>query len=332
VDVVAVGAALGLAFVLGISSAPNAASALIASRAAQWRVALGYSFVLHALGALLGGTAVALTIAGLVSVPDDEVAAVYASGCVATIAFVGVAARVGLPTSATHGLIGGLAGAGLAEGGVHAVNWGGLDGFRPVGVLGALAALVVSPLAGLAAGWALRRLAVRALARGTRRLLGPIRGGIWVTAGAVALSDGTNDGQKAMGVAATTLLATGAIDSFEIPPSVRWTVALVFALGTVVGGGRVVRRVGRGYFRPVPVDSLASQASAAAVILGSTAVGAPVSTSTVVTAAVVGVGADRHPRHVRWAGVADTISAWVLTIPLCALLGALLYVCATLVT
>lgn len=331
-DVVAIAAALGLALVLGISSAPNAASALVASRAAPWRVALGYSFVLHAVGALLGGTAVALTIARLVSVPDDEVASVYAAGSIAAIAFVAVAARLGLPTSATHGLVGGLAGAALAEGGVHAVHWGGFDGFRPIGVLGILAALVLSPIVGVAAGWATRRVAVRALARGTRRLLGPVRGGIWVAAGAVAVSDGTNDGQKAMGVAAATLLATGAIDSFEIPTSLRWSVALVFALGTVVGGGRVVRRVGRGYFRPTPVDSLASQTSAAAVILGSTAVGAPVSTSTVVTAAVVGVGADRHPRHVRWAGVADTISAWFLTIPVCAILGALLYGCATLIS
>jgi PiT family inorganic phosphate transporter len=331
VDVVAIAAALGLALVLGISSAPNAASALVASRAASWRVALGYSFLLHAVGALLGGTAVALTIARLVSVPDDEVASVYAAGSIAAIAFVAVAARLGLPTSATHGLVGGLAGAALAEGGVHAVHWGGFDGFRPIGVLGILAALVLSPIVGVAAGWATRRVAVRALARGTRRLLGPVRGGIWVAAGAVAVSDGTNDGQKAMGVAAATLLATGAIDSFEIPTSLRWSVALVFALGTVVGGGRVVRRVGRGYFRPTPVDSLASQTSAAAVILGSTAVGAPVSTSTVVTAAVVGVGADRHPRHVRWAGVADTISAWFLTIPVCAILGALLYGCATLI-
>lgn len=331
-DVVAIAAALGLALVLGISSAPNAASALVASRAASWRVALGYSFLLHAVGALLGGTAVALTIARLVSVPDDEVASVYAAGSIAAIAFVAVAARLGLPTSATHGLVGGLAGAALAEGGVHAVHWGGFDGFRPIGVLGILAALVLSPIVGVAAGWATRRVAVRALARGTRRLLGPVRGGIWVAAGAVAVSDGTNDGQKAMGVAAATLLATGAIDSFEIPTSLRWSVALVFALGTVVGGGRVVRRVGRGYFRPTPVDSLASQTSAAAVILGSTAVGAPVSTSTVVTAAVVGVGADRHPRHVRWAGVADTISAWFLTIPVCAILGALLYGCATLIS
>ena len=331
-DVVAIGAALGLAFVLGISSAPNAASALVASRAASWHSALAYSFVLHGLGALLGGTAVALTIAGLVSVPTDDVATVYASGCIATIAFVTVAARLGLPTSATHGLVGGLVGAGIAAGGIETINWGGLDGIRPVGTVGVLLALVLSPVLGVAGGWAARRIAVRALSRGTRRLLGPVRGGIWVTSGTVALSDGTNDGQKAMGVAAAVLLATGRIDQFEVPLSVRVPVALVFAVGTVIGGGRVVRRVSRGYFRPTPVDALASQTAATVVILGSTAVGAPVSTSTVVTAAVVGVGADRHPRHVRWAGVADTISAWFLTIPVCAALGALLYLCANLVT
>ncbi len=330
-NVVAIGAALGLAFVLGISSAPNAASALVASRAAAWRVALGYSFVLHALGALLGGTAVALTIAGLVDVPADEVATVYASGCIAAIAYVAIAARLGLPTSATHGLVGGLAGAGLASGGVRAINWGGLDGLRPVGMVGVLLALVLSPVLGVAGGWAARRLAVRGLSRGTRRLLGPVRGGIWVASGAVALSDGTNDGQKAMGVAAAVLLATGSIDRFEVPLSVRVPVALVFALGTAIGGGRVIRRVSRGYFRPTPVDSLASQTAAAAVILGASAAGAPVSTTTVVTAAVVGVGADRHPRHVRWAGVADTISAWVLTIPVCAVLAAALVACASLV-
>ena len=239
-DVVAIGAALGLAFVLGISSAPNAASALVASRAAPWRVALGYSFLLHALGALLGGTAVALTIAHLVTAPDDEIATIYAAGCIATIAFVGAASRLGLPTSATHGLVGGVAGAGLAEGGVDAVNWGGFDGFRPVGVLGTLAALVVAPILGVAAGWTARRVAVRALSRGTRRMLGPVRGGIWVAAGAVALTDGTNDGQKAMGVAATTLLATGAIDSFEIPPSVP---AVELAEGGEIQFGSIRLRV-----------------------------------------------------------------------------------------
>ncbi len=330
-DVVAIAAALALAFVLGVSDAPNATSALVASRAAPWHAALAFSFALHALGALVGGTAVALTISGLVAVPHADAPSAWAAACAAAVVFVVGAARLGLPTSATYGLLGGLVGAALVSGGPGEIRWGGLDGIRPDGTLGALAGLVLSPVVGVAAGWFARRIAVRATGRATRRLLGPVRASIWVAAGAVALSDGTNDGQKAMGAAAAVLLATGSLERFDVPFWVRISVALTLALGTAIGGGRVVRRVSQGYYRPSPIDSLAAQASAAGVILGAAALGAPVSTSTVVAASVVGVGADRHPRHVRWAGVAQTISAWFLTVPVCALIGAALFACARLV-
>lgn len=330
-DVVAIVAALGLAFVLGVSDAPNATSALVASRAAPWHAALLFSFTLHALGALLGGTAVALTVSGLVSVPGSDLPSAYAAACLAAIIFVAGAARLGVPSSATYGLLGGLVGAALVSGGPGDIRWGGLDGVRPDGTLGVLAGLVVSPIVGAGAGWLARRVVRRATARATRRLLGPVRGAIWATAGLVALSDGTNDGQKAMGIATAALLASGSLHRFEVPFWVRVSVAGTLALGTVVGGGRVVRRVSRGYYRPGPVDSLAAQASSAAVILSAAALGAPVSTSTVVASTVVGVGADRHPRHVRWAGVAETVSAWALTVPICALLGAVLFACARLI-
>lgn len=331
-DVVAIGTALGLAFVLGISDAPNAASALIASRASPWHAALAFSFAMHALGALLGGTAVALTMSSLISVPRADLPAAYAAGGLAAIAFVVGAARLGIPTSATYGLVGGLVGAALVSGGFGHIRWGGLDGVRPDGILGTLAGLLISPAVGSAAGWTARRAVVRATRRGTRRLLGPLKGSIWLAAGLVALSDGTNDGQKAMGVAAAVLLASGRTDSFQVPDWVRVSVALALALGTVVGGGRVVRRVGRGYYRPDPVDALAAQTSAAGAILGAALVGAPVSTSTVVASAVVGVGADRHPRHVRWEAVVQTISAWFLTVPACVAIGAALFACARLVS
>jgi PiT family inorganic phosphate transporter len=331
VDVVAIVAALGLAFVLGVSDAPNATSALVASRAAPWHAALLFSFALHALGALLGGTAVALTVSRLVSVPKGDLPSAYAAACLATIVFTVAAARLGLPSSATYGLVGGLVGAGLVSGGPGDVRWGGFHGVRPDGTLGTLAGLVISPIIGVGAGWLARRVARRVTARASRRLLGPVKGGIWIAAGLVALSDGTNDGQKAMGVAAAVLLASGSLDRFEVPFWVRVSVAGTLALGTVVGGGRVVRRVSRGYYRPGPVDSLAAQTSSAAVILGAAALGAPVSTSTVVASAVVGVGADRHPRHVRWAGVAETVSAWLLTVPTCGLLGAFVFACARLI-
>lgn len=331
-DVVAIAAALGLAFVLGISDAPNATAALVASRAGGWRAAITFSFVLHLVGALVGGTAVAVTINGLVSVPQDDVAPVYAAACLAAIVFVACAARVGIPSSATYGVVGGLAGAGVAAGGWDALRWGGISGLRPHGMLAVVAALVVSPLLGLATGFVLRVVLGRGLRRGTRRLLGPVRGGVWVAAGAVAVSDGLNDGQKATGLAAGVLVAAGTLSSFSIPFWLRGSAAILLALGTAIGGGRVIRRVGTGYYRPDPVDVLAAETSGAGIIFAAAAGGFPVSTTQTVTAAFVGVGADRHPRHVRWVGVAQTISTWVITVPACAALAALLFACARLVT
>ena len=331
-DAVAIAVALGLAFVLGISDAANASAALVVSRAARWRTALTFSFVFHALGALAGGTAVAATVSTLIRVQPDLVPSAYAAAALAAVGFVTVAAHRGLPASSTYGLIGGLVGAGLVAGGFGAIHWGGLHGLRPVGILGALVGLVLSPLLGLSFGALLRKLLTRSLRRGTRRILGPVRGGIWIAAAFVAVSDGANDGQKAMGLATATLFATGSIDRFRIPLWVRIAAAAALALGTAVGGGRVIRKVGTGYFRPTAIDALTAQVSAAGVMLGAAFLGAPVSTSETVAASVVGVGADRHPRHVRWAAVAETLSAWVITIPTCMMLGALLYVCARLVT
>ena len=316
---------------LGISDAPNATAALLAARAAPWHVALLFSASLHAVGALAGGTAVALTVTRLISVPSGHVSSAFAAGCLAAVTFGVVAARVGIPTSATYGLVGGLVGAALVSDGFDGIRWGGLDGIRPDGVLAVLVGLVLSPAAGTAAGWVARRVVARTAVRGTRRLLRPIRGGIWATSGLVALSDGTNDGQKAMGVMVAVLVATGSLGSFHVTFAVRGSVALALALGTAVGGGRVIRRVSRGYYRPQPIDSLAAQASAAGVILGAAAMGAPVSTSTVVASAVVGVGADRRRRHVRWEAVFQTVTAWFVTLPVCTLLGAALFACARLV-
>jgi PiT family inorganic phosphate transporter len=330
VEVVAVAAALGLAFVLGVSDAPNATAAIVVSRAAGWGPALAFSSVLHAAGVLAGGTAVAVTINGLVHVPRGDVSYVYAAGGTASIAFVLVAQRLSIPSSATYGLVGGLVGAGLVASGHHAIHWGGFTGGRPEGVIGVAVSLVLSPAFGVAGGMLVRAGIGRVLARGTRRLLGPVRGGIWLAAGAVAVSDGLNDGQKAMGLATGALVASGSLATFSIPLWLRGAVAASLALGTAIGGGRIIRRVATGYFRPTPVDALAAEIAAASVIFGAAAIGAPVSTSETVAAGVVGVGADRHPRHVRWAGVAATLSAWLVTVPSCAALGALLFGCANL--
>jgi PiT family inorganic phosphate transporter len=324
-EIAAVGLALGFAFVLGISDAPNASSMLIASKAAGYRAATAFGFACHAAGAFIGGTAVAFTIARLVDVGDDDAPAALAAASLATIAFIVVATRRGIPVSASIGLVGGLVGAALVASGPDAVDWGGFDGVRPHGVVGILAGLALSPVVGIGVAWILRTLLGALLRRATRRLLGPVRGAVWAGSALVGLSDGTNDGQKAMGLVAAILVASGSLDELSVPLWTRAAVGLVLALGTVIGGRRIVRTVERGFYRGGPLDALGSQSSAAGVIFGCTALGLPISTSAVVASSIVGVGAGRRPRHVRWAAFGSTLSAWVVTAPTCLAAGALLF-------
>lgn len=323
-DAVTIALALVFAFVLGVSDAPNASSMLIGTRTAGYRPTMAWAFAWHCAGAFLGGTAVAFTLARLVDVPDDEVPAVLSAASLAAAGLVVVGARLGIPVSASVGLVGGLVGAGLVADGAGSIDWGGFDGARPHGVLGILLGLALSPLVGIGAAWALRRLIGLALARATRRMLRPVKAGIWIGSAAVALSDGTNDGQKAMGLIGATLVATGTLTEFAVPLWARASVGVVLALGTVIGGRRIVRRVGSGFYRGGPVDGLGAQGSAAGVIFGCTALGLPISTSAVVASSIVGVGADRRPRHVRWAAFGNTITAWIATIPACLAVGAVL--------
>jgi len=314
--------ALAFAFVLGVSDAPNATAALVGTHAARYRPAAAFSFVFHVAGGVLGGSAVAVTIGTLLDLTGNDLVVAYAAGCLAAVVFTLLAARVGLPTSASFGLVGGLVGAGLVSGGLGAVAWGGVEGLRPTGVGGILAWMVVSPLIGVVLAAALRAAMSRALRRVTRRALGPIRAGIWISAAAVAFSDGTNDGQKAMGVITGALVAGGAQARFSIPTWARLTVAVVLATGTAVGGRRLIRTVGRRLYRQRSPDGLAAQCASAISVLTAAALGAPVSTASVVAGSVVGVGLAQRRRHVHWPVVRSTLSAWCLTLPVCAALGA----------
>jgi PiT family inorganic phosphate transporter len=321
----AVVVALAFAFVLGVSDAPNASAALVGTRTARYGPTMVFSFAFHALGGLFGGTAVAATVVGMIDVSGQDAGAAYTAGALAAVVFVVVATHLGLPTSASFGLVGGLVGAAFAAEGVSAISWGGIDGLRPYGVGGALVAMLVSPFIGAAAGAAARGLLAVSLRRASRRALRPVRAGIWVSAALVALSDGSNDGGKAMGVIAGALVADGSLRRFAVPFWARLTVALVLATGTAIGGRRLIRTVGRRLYRQRELDGLAAQSGAAFAVLGAAWAGAPVSTSSVVTAAVVGVGLEQRSRHVRWPLVGRTVTAWLLTVPVCAGLGALAY-------
>jgi len=149
-------------------------------------------------------------VGGIVTVPGSTGIVVIAAGLAAAVTWNLVTWARGLPASSGHALGGGLAGAEVAAGGTSAINWGGLDGWHPVGVLGTLVALAISPLLGTAAGFVALRSLRRALRRGARRWHGPVRGGSWATSAMLAFGHGSNDAQKSVGVIAGCWARTGA--------------------------------------------------------------------------------------------------------------------------
>jgi PiT family inorganic phosphate transporter len=321
IGIAALALVFAFAFVLGVSDAPNASAVLIASRAAPYRRAMAFSFVAHAAGGLVAGRAVALTMTSLVHVSAAQLPGTYLAGGLAGLAFTVLLTRRGVPVSASIALVGGLAGAAAVQSGWRAVGWGGLHGVHPYGVIGTLLAIVISPVLGGCAAAGLRRWLGRALHRSSRDIVRSLRGAIWLTAGLVGLADGSNDGQKAMGLATALLVASGSIRSFAVPFWVTALTAFALATGTAAGGRRVIHTVSSRFYRGDLLDGLAAEGASALAILGAAGLGAPVSTSTVVASSMVGVGTVRRRRHVHWPTVRTVASAWVITVPACAVLG-----------
>jgi inorganic phosphate transporter, PiT family len=319
----AIGVAIAFALTNGFHDAANAIATLVATRGARPGQAIAISTVFNMVGALLLGTAVADTIAGIVTVAPSLAVTVIGSGALSATLWNLLTWWRGLPSSSGHALVGGLVGAAVAESGIHAVRWGGLNGWKPVGVFGVLIALAVSPVIGLLFGLAFARLNRRLLRRATRRVKAPIRGAEWVMSAALSLSHGANDGQKAMGIIAALLLASGHTHVLTVPIWVKLACGAALTIGTAMGGWRIVRTIGRRIFRLAPIEGFASQTASTAVILSASYAGAPVSTTQVVASSVVGVGGGRRRwHHIRWAVVRSIGFAWLLTLPATAALGA----------
>ncbi len=317
--------AIALAFALtnGFHDAANAIATLVATRGARPGQAVALSAVFNMLGALLVGTAVASTIAGIVTVAPSRAVAVIGSGVLSAAVWNLLTWWRGLPSSSGHALVGGLVGSALAEAGIDAVRWGGLNGWKPVGVFGALIALALSPPAGLAFGFMAVRLNARLLRRASRRVNSPIRGAQWAMSAALSFSHGANDAQKSMGVIAALLLASGHMQTLSVPLWTKLACGATLTLGTAMGGWRIVRTIGRRIFHLTPIDVVACQCASTDVILAASYAGAPVSTTQVVASSVVGVGAGRRrTRHVRWAVVRAMGFAWLMTLPAAGALGA----------
>jgi inorganic phosphate transporter, PiT family len=319
---VAIALAIGFAVTNGLLDASNAIATLVATRAARPGQAIVLATVFNLVGPFVVGAAVADTVGGLVEVSPSDTTEVIGCGLAAALTWNLIVYRLGLPSSSGHALVGGLVGAALVEGGVNAVNWGGIESGRPVGVFGVLIALAVAPiLGGLAALVVIR--ALRRLARRATRTWDPsVTVGQWGMSSALAFSHGSNDAQKAVGVIAALLLGAGKIDSLSAPTWATLACAVALTAGTALGGWRIIRTVGQRIYRLQPIEGLASQTSSAGVILGASLLGAPTSTSQVVASSVVGIGGGRRRlRHVNWSVMRQIALAWLITIPVTAALA-----------
>jgi PiT family inorganic phosphate transporter len=329
--ILAVGFAVTFALTNGFHDASNAIATLVATRGATPGQAVALSAVFNMAGAVLLGTAVADTIGKIVTVPQGQMVAVVGAGLAGATAWNLITWWRGLPSSSGHALVGGLVGAagadGILSGSTGSVHWGGFDGWHPTGVIGVLVALLISPVLGFAVAFLLLRFLRLVSRRWTTRWINPVRAGGWIAAAGLSFSHGSNDAQKAMGVIAVLLLASGHTTTMTVPLWAKVVTGLALTAGTALGGWRIVKTIGQRIFSLTPLDSFTSQASSTAVILGASLIGAPVSTTQVVASSVVGTGGGRRRwKHVRWQVVRQMGVAWLTTIPAAALLAVLVLV------
>jgi PiT family inorganic phosphate transporter len=314
---VLIGAALLFDFLNGFHDSSNIAATMISSRAVPPRVALLISAVAHFSAPFLFGVAVAKTVGHDIVASEAVTIPVILAASLSAIVWNIITWWLGIPSSSSHALIGGLVGA---------VGIGfGLQNIQPSGLSKVLIALFISPLLGLTVGFVVMKL-VLFLARGASPRVSTLFKRLqWFTSLGLALSHGTNDAQKTMGIITMGLVATGHLSRFEVPGWVILLSATAIALGTASGGWRLIRTLGAGFYKIRPIHGFTSQLSSAAVIMGAALLGGPVSTTQVVSSSIMGVGSAERLSKVRW-GVAGSIAiAWVVTIPVSAAMAALLY-------
>src|SRR3954451_24303810 len=318
--VIVVITALAFDFTNGFHDTANVVATSISTRAMPPRVAVGFAAILNFVGAFLS-LKVAATIATDIVDAGAITQTVVFAGLIGAIAWNLATWYFGLPSSSSHALIGGLVGAAFAAEGSAAINGDGLLG-KVV-----LPALMAPPLAFVVAGVGI----VIVYAVVGRQKPGPVnrsyRHGQVLSSGLLALSHGTNDAQKTMGIISLALVAHGTInpDHFYVPDWVVVSSASAIALGTYIGGWRIIRTMGSRIIKMDTAQGFSSQSAGAVVILASSHFGYPLSTTHVINGGIMGAGAAKRLSAVRWGVAGNIVAACVLTLPAAALGGAFVY-------
>ena len=315
-------AVLGLAvafdYINGFHDTANAIATSVSTRALKPGWAIAMSATANFAGALTG-TAVAKTVGSGLIDTNVESQTVIAAALVGAIFWNLLTWRLGIPSSSSHALIGGLLGAALAASGLGA--WQG-DGI----VAKVLVPLVGSPIIGFALGLTLMIVIFNVFRRAhPARLNGVFRRLQVLSAGYMAFSHGSNDAQKTMGIMTLALVTAGVIDSFEVPLWVILIAASAISLGTAARGCRIIKTMGTKVVKLDPVHGFAAETTAASIIFGASQLGMPVSTTHVISSAIMGVGSSDRLKTVRWGVARSIVVAWILTLPASGATAALAY-------
>jgi len=319
--------ALVFALTNGLHDASSVVATMIACGAATPVQAVLLAAIFGLAGAIMGGSAVANTMAKIVQVPmDPEMLWILLAALLGAVAWNLITWYLGLPSSSTHALVGGLIGAVGTARGLDHVLWGWQEWVSTgqlTGVSEVFAALLISPLLGFLSAFLLQKLAgllLRNARFSVNILLQKLQ---WLMGALLAFSHGANDTQKVIGLIQLALLAAGVLDQSVTPLWVRLAGGAVMFLGTLFGGWSIMKTLGRRIFEIRPLHSLNSQVAAAGSIFLATLVGAPVSTTHVVTGAVIGVGSADEHKMVNWQIGKEMLIAWLVTIPSAAAVSAL---------
>ncbi|QYR21147.1 inorganic phosphate transporter [Paenibacillus sp. sptzw28] len=311
--------ALAFDFINGFHDTANAIATSVSTRALSPRMAIIIASVMNFTGAMLF-TGVAKKIGSGIADPaalDNGVQVVIAA-LIAAIAWNLITWWFGIPSSSSHALIGSLAGAVISAEGFDKINGSGF--------IDILKALIFSPLIAFAGGFAVMWILKRIFAKSSPHQVNKgFRTGQVLTAAFQAFTHGTNDAQKAMGIMTFALVAAGLQDNLEVPLWVKVSAATAMALGTSVGGWKIIKTMGTKIFKIEPINGFAADITSATVILTATLTHMPVSTTHVITSSILGVGSAKRFSAVKWGVAGRIIMSWIITIPITMILAAIFY-------
>ncbi len=314
-----IGVALAFDFLNGMNDAANSIATIVSTRVLRPQYAVAWAAFFNFVAFLFFGLHVAETVGrGIVeaNVVDSRVIFGALAGA---IVWQIVTQRLGIPSSSSHALIGGLVGAGLAKAGIHAVVWSGVGKTVAAIFLSPGLGLVLALLFMLIVSWVF----VRSTPHGADGIFRRVQ---FVSASFYALGHGGNDAQKTMGIIAVLLFSQGTLGTeFYVPFWVVIVCQIAMAVGTLAGGWRIVRTMGSRITSLTPMQGVCAESAGSVMLFAATSLGIPVSTTHTITGAIIGVGAAKKVSAVRWAVAKEILIAWIITIPASGILSALFY-------